>query len=135
MVYDRVKKNSSSWNPAFGQEKTESLFRPQRNSFQPEADTDSTAEPEIPTYSRVARDAIYAKVLKSMEVDGKSLAQTPSPNPQSESRKSESDKVSAETVSLQRTSELPLDGDEEENPAKGGTIQRLCDKCESQQHE
>jgi len=69
MVYERVQKNSSSWSPAFHQDKTESRFRPRPFSIQPEADTEASQEEEIPAYSRADRDAISAKLLQSMGGD------------------------------------------------------------------
>jgi len=60
MVYERVKKHTSSWNPAFHQEKSQSLFRPRPFSIPAQADTEAAEEQEIPAYSRADRDAISA---------------------------------------------------------------------------
>ncbi|HEY9797295.1 MAG TPA: hypothetical protein V6D30_16750, partial [Leptolyngbyaceae cyanobacterium] len=76
MVYERVKKNTSSWNPAFHQEKSESLFKPRPFSIQPEADTEESETQEIPAYSRADRDAISAKLLKTMGANVQTQAET-----------------------------------------------------------
>jgi hypothetical protein len=81
MVYEKVQKDSSSWNPAFQHQKSESLFRSRPFSIPAEADTDSAQEQEIPTYSRADRDAISAKLLKSMDGNVQSQAETPSQKP------------------------------------------------------
>ncbi len=133
MVYERVQKNTSSWSPAFHQHKSESLFRPRPFSIQPKADTDSSQEQAIPVYSRAARDAISAKLLKSMEANGKTQAETESQKSQSEPEE-KADEMSNEAETLQRLSESPDSGDEDDNSPNGGTIQRVCDKCESQLH-
>jgi len=134
MVYERVQKNSSSWSPAFHHADSESLFKPRPFSIQPEADTEASEEQEIPAYSRADRDAISAKLLKSMGGDVQSQAETESQKPESESEELDSDEVSPEAVSLQRQEESPESGDDDENSPNGGTIQRLCDKCESERH-
>jgi hypothetical protein len=133
MVYERVQKDSSSWNPAFHHQKSESLFRSRPFSIPAEADTDSAEEQEIPAYSRADRDAISAKLLKSMEAYGKSQAETQSQKPESKSQE-KADEMSNEAVSLQRLSESPSSGDEDDNLPNGGTRERVCDKCESQLH-
>ena len=84
MVYEKVQKDSSSWNPAFQHQKSESLFRSRPFSIPAEADTDSAQEQEIPAYSRADRDAISAKLLKSMEGNVQSQAETQSQKPKSE---------------------------------------------------
>jgi hypothetical protein len=84
MVYEKVQKDSSSWNPAFQHQKSESLFRSRPFSIPAEADTDSAQEQEIPTYSRADRDAISAKLLKSMDGNVQTQAETQSQKPKLE---------------------------------------------------
>jgi hypothetical protein len=48
MVYEKVQKDSSSWNPAFQHQKSESLFRSRPFSIPAEADTDSAQEQKSP---------------------------------------------------------------------------------------
>jgi hypothetical protein len=134
MVYERVKKNTSSWNPAFHQEKSESLFKPRPFSIQPEADTEESETQEIPAYSRADRDAISAKLLKTMGANVQTQAETELQKSESESEELDSDEISNETEMLQRTSESGESGDEDDDSPNGGNIQRLCDKCESQLH-
>jgi hypothetical protein len=104
-MYERVQKNSSSWSPAFHQHKSESLFRPRPFSIQPEADTEASEEQEIPAYSRADRDAISAKLLKSMGGDVQSQAETQSQKPQSESEELDSDEILNEAETLNRLGE------------------------------
>jgi hypothetical protein len=134
MVYERVQKNSSSWSPAFHQDKTESLFRPRPFSIQPEADTDSAEEQEIPAYSRADRDAISAKLLNTMGANVQTQVETQSQKPESESEELDSDEMSNETQTLQRTSESPEAGDDDDNSPNRGAIQRHVDNSESEQH-
>jgi len=134
MVYERVQKNSSSWSPAFHHADSESLFKPRPFSIQPEADTEDSEEQEIPAYSRADRDAISAKLLKSMETNVQTQAETEVQKVSSESEEQDSEEVSNETQTLQRTSESGESGDDDDISPDGGTIQRLCDKCESELH-
>jgi hypothetical protein len=122
MVYERVQKNSSSWSPAFHQDKSESLFRPRPFSIQPEADTEASEEQEIPAYSRADRDAISAKLLNTMGANVQSQAETESQKPESESEELDSEEMSNETETLQRLSESPESGDDDENSPNRGAI-------------
>jgi len=132
MVYERVQKNSSSWSPAFHQEKTESLFRPRPFSIQPETDTEASQEEEIPAYSRADRDAISAKLLSTMGANVQSQVETESHKPESESEELDSDEVSPEAETLQRQEESPEAGDDDENSPSGGAIQRQEESSESE---
>jgi hypothetical protein len=134
MVYERVQKNSSSWSPAFHQDKSESLFRPRPFSIQPEADTDSAEEQEIPAYSRADRDAISAKLLNTMGANVQTQVETESQKPESESEELDSEEMSNETETLQRLSESPESGDDDENSPNRGAIQRHVDNSESEPH-
>ena len=124
MVYERVKKNTSSWNPAFHQEKSQSLFKPRPFSIQPEADTEESETQEIPAYSRADRDAISAKLLKTMGGDVQSQAETESQKPESESEGLESDEVSPEAETLQRQEESPETGADDDISSNGDHKQR-----------
>ena len=134
MVYEKVQKNTSSWSPAFHQDHSESLFRPRPFSIQTEPDTEESEAQEIPAYSRFDRDAISANLLKTMGANVQTQAETELQKSESESEELDSDEISNETEMLQRTSESGESGDEDDNSPNGGTIQRLCDKCESQLH-
>jgi hypothetical protein len=61
-------------------------------------------------------------------------AETESQKPESESEELDSDEMSNEAETLQRTSESPESGDDDDNSPNGGAIQRVCDKCESELH-
>jgi hypothetical protein len=135
MVYERVKKNTSSWNPAFHQEKSESLFKPRPFSIQPEADTEESETQEIPAYSRADRDAISAKLLKTMGANVQTQAETESQKPESESEGLESDEVSPEAETLQRQEESPESGDDDENSPNGGAIQRQQESSDNEDEE
>ena len=135
MVYERVKKNTSSWNPAFHQEKSESLFKPRPFSIQPEADTEESETQEIPAYSRADRDAISAKLLKTMGGDVQSQAETQSQKPELESEGLESDEVSPEAETLQRQEESPESGDDDENSPNGRAIQRQQESSDNEDEE
>jgi hypothetical protein len=128
-----TQKPQSEESPAFHHHKSESFFRPRPFSIQPQADTEASQEQEIPAYSRVDRDAIWAKLLKSMGGNVQSQAEAESQKPESEPEET-ADEMSNEAVSLQRLSESGESGDEDDNSPNGGTIQRVCDKCESQLH-
>jgi hypothetical protein len=133
MVYERVQKNSSSWSPAFHHADSESLFKPRPFSV-PQADTEESEAQKIPAYSRVDRDVIWAKLLKSMGGDVQTQAETEVQKSSSESEEEDSEEVSNETQTLQRTSESGESGDDDDISPDGGTVQRLCDKCESELH-
>jgi phage-related protein len=134
MVYERVQKNSSSWSPAFHQDKSESLFKPRPFSIQPEADMEDSEKQEIPAYSRADRDAISAKLLNTMGANVQSQAETESQKPESESEELDSEEMSNETETLQRTSESGEAGDDDDNSPHRGAIQRHVDNSESELH-
>ncbi len=128
-----TQKPKSEESPAFHHHNSESFFRPRPFSIQPQADTEASQKQEIPAYSRVDRDAIWAKLLKSMGGNVQTQAEAESQKPESEPEE-KADEMSNEAVSLQRLSESGESGDEDDNSPNGGTIQRVCDKCESQLH-
>jgi hypothetical protein len=60
--------------------------------------------------------------------------ETQSQKPESDSSELDSDEMSNETQTLQRTSESPEAGDDDDNSPSGGAIQRHVDNSESEQH-
>jgi len=135
MVYERVQKNSSSWSPAFHHADSESLFKPRPFSIQPEADMEDSEEQEIPAYSRADRDAISAKLLNTMGANVQTQVETESQKPESESEELDSEEISNERETLQRLSESPEAGDDDENSPSGGAIQRQEESSESEDEE
>ena len=127
-------KPKSEESPAFDHHKSESFFRPRPFSIQPQADTEESEAQEIPTYTRFDRDAISANLLKTMRGDVQTQAETQSQKPESESKELDSEEMSNETETLQRTSESGEAGDDDDNSANGGAIQRHGDNSESERH-
>lgn len=133
MAYQRVHKSASSWNPAFHQDHSESQFKPRPYSVQPEPDTEESEQQEIPAYSRADRDAISAKLLESMGGNIQTQTEAQVQKSSSEPEELDSEEMSNETKTLQRLSGSAEAGADNNNLPNGGTLQRLCDKCESEQ--
>ncbi|HEY9798648.1 MAG TPA: DUF4157 domain-containing protein [Leptolyngbyaceae cyanobacterium] len=127
-------KPKSEESPAFDHHKSESFFRPRPFSIQPQADTEESEAQEIPTYTRFDRDAISANLLKTMGANVQTQAETEVQKSSSESEELDSDEMSNETETLQRTSESGEAGDDDDNSANGGAIQRHGDNSESERH-
>ena len=133
MAYQRVHKSASSWNPAFHQDHSESRFKPRPFSIQPEHDTEESEQQEIPAYSRADRDAISAKLLESMGRNIQTQTEAQVQKSSSEPEELDSEEMSNETQTLQRLSGSAEAGADDDKESNGGTLQRLCDKCESEQ--
>lgn len=134
MAYQRVHQKTSAWSPTFNQDHSESLFKPRPFSVQSEADTEEAETQEIPAYTRFDRDAISTNLLKTMGANVQTLPEVEVQKSESESKEEDSEEISNETEKLQRTGESGEAGDDDDKSPNGAAIQRLCDKCESEQH-
>lgn len=136
-MYKPLQKKNSSWTPTTVQKKSKSPSKLGHFSIQPKPNkksSQSSQSPEIGEYSRDSADRLAANVMRSLEAKGSQEAETPTVQPQSESRISVADVVGQRmptvmplplTPQVRMTSEVVP-----ENP-----IQRQCADCASEQQE
>ncbi|EDX77788.1 hypothetical protein MC7420_3112 [Coleofasciculus chthonoplastes PCC 7420] len=133
-MYKPLQKKNSSWTPTTAQKKSKSPSKLGHFSIQPKPNQKSSQSQEIGEYSRDSADRLAANVMRSLEAKGSQETETPTVQPQSESRISVADVVGQRmstltprtlTPQVRMTSEVVP-----ENP-----IQRQCADCASEQQE
>jgi len=136
-MYKPLQKKNSSWTPTTVQKKSKSPSKLGHFSIQPKPNkksSQSSQSPEIGEYSRDSADTLAANVMRSLEAKGSQETETPTVQPQSESRISVADVVGQRmptvmahplTPQVRMASEVVP-----ENP-----IQRQCADCASEQQE
>jgi len=133
-MYKPLQKKNSSWTPTTVQKKSKSPSKLGHFSIQPKPNKKSSQSPEIGEYSRDSADRLAANVMRSLEAKGSQETETPTVQPQSESRISVADVVGQRmptvmahplTPQVRMASEVVP-----ENP-----IQRQCADCASEQQE
>ena len=134
-MYKPLQKNNSSWTPTTAQKKSKSPSKLGHFSIQPKPKQKSSQSPEIGEYSRDAADRLTANVMRSLEAKGDKETETPTVQPQLESKGISVVDVVGQRMptvmphtlapQIRMTSEVVP-----ENP-----IQRQCADCASEQQE
>ena len=133
-MYKPLQKKNSSWTPTTAQKKNKSPSKLGHFSIQPKPNKKSSQPQEIGEYSRDSADRLAANVMRSLEAKDSQETETPTVQPQSESRISVADVVGSTiptatprtlTPQVRITSEVVS-----EKP-----IQRQCADCASEQQE
>ncbi|EDX77787.1 hypothetical protein MC7420_3111 [Coleofasciculus chthonoplastes PCC 7420] len=133
-MYKPLQKKNSSWTPTTAQKKSKSPSKLGHFSIQPKPNKKSSQPQEIGEYSRDSADRLAANVMRSLEAKDSQETETPTVQPQSESRISVADVVGQRmptvmarplTPQVRMASEVSP-----ENP-----IQRQCADCASPQQE
>ncbi|MEQ8973397.1 MAG: DUF4157 domain-containing protein [Coleofasciculus sp. C1-SOL-03] len=107
-MYKPLQKKNSSWTPTTAQKKTKSPSKLGHFSIQPKPNKKSSQSPEIGEYSRDSADRLTANVMRSLEAKGSQETETPTVQPQSESRISVADVVGQRTPTLTPHTLSPL---------------------------
>jgi hypothetical protein len=92
-MYKPLQKKNSSWTPRTAQKKSKSPSKLGHFSIQPKPNKKSSQSQEIGEYSRDSADRLAANVMRSLEAKGSQETETPTVQPQSESRISVADVV------------------------------------------
>ncbi|MEQ8973394.1 MAG: hypothetical protein RIE73_23695 [Coleofasciculus sp. C1-SOL-03] len=92
-MYKPLQKKNSSWTPTTVQKKSKSPSKLGHFSIQPKPNQKSSQSQEIGEYSRDSADRLTANVMRSLEAKGSQETETPTVQPQSESRISVADVV------------------------------------------
>jgi hypothetical protein len=133
-MYKPLQHKNSSWTPTRAQKKSKSPSKLGHFSIQPKPNKKSSQSPEIGEYSRDSADRLAANVMRSLEAKGSQETETPTVQPQSESRISVADVVGQRTPTLTPhtlTPQVRMASEVvPENP-----IQRQCADCASEQQE
>ncbi|MEQ8468383.1 eCIS core domain-containing protein [Coleofasciculus sp. E1-EBD-02] len=85
-MYKPLQKKNSSWIPSTAQKKSKSPSKLGHFSIQPKPNQKSSQSPEIGKYSRDSADTLAANVMRSLEAKSSQETETPTVQPQSESR-------------------------------------------------
>ncbi|MEQ8972638.1 MAG: DUF4157 domain-containing protein [Coleofasciculus sp. C1-SOL-03] len=133
-MYKPLQHKNSSWTPTRAQKKSKSPSKLGHFSIQPKPNKKSSQSPEIGEYSRDSADRLAANVMRSLEAKDAQETETPTVQPQSESRISVADVVGQRTPTLTPhtlTPQVRMASEVvPENP-----IQRQCADCASEQQE
>ncbi len=133
-MYKPLQKKNSSWTPTTAQKKSKSPSKLGHFSIQPKPNQKSSQSPEIGEYSRDSADRLAANVMRSLEAKDAQETETPTVQPQSESRISVADVVGQRMPTLTPhtlTPQVRMASEvSPENP-----IQRQCADCASPQQE
>ena len=133
-MYKPLQKKNSSWTPRTAQKKSKSPSKLGHFSIQPKPNQKSSHLPEIGEYSRDSADRLAANVMRSLEAKGDKETETPTVQPQSESRISVADVVGQRMPTVMArplTPQVSMASEVvPENP-----IQRQCADCASPQQE
>ncbi|MEQ9372546.1 MAG: DUF4157 domain-containing protein [Coleofasciculus chthonoplastes F3-SA18-01] len=133
-MYKPLQKKNSSWTPTTAQKKSKSPSKLGHFSIQPKPDQKSSQSPEIGEYSRDSADRLAANVMRSLEAKDSQETDTPTVQPQSESRISVADVVGQRMPTVMARTLTPqvrmASEVSPENP-----IQRQCADCASEQQE
>ena len=133
-MYKPLQKKNSSWTPRTAQKKSKSPSKLGHFSIQPKPNQKSSHLPEIGEYSRDSADRLAANVMRSLEAKGSQETETPTVQPQSESRISVADVVGQRMPTVMArplTPQVSMASEVvPENP-----IQRQCADCASPQQE
>ncbi|MEQ9623854.1 eCIS core domain-containing protein [Coleofasciculus chthonoplastes] len=106
-MYKPLQKKNSSWTPTTVQKKSKSPSKLGHFSIQPKPNKKSSHPQEIGEYSRDSADRLAANVMRSLEAKGDET-ETPTVQPQSESRISVADVVGQRTPTLTPHTLSPL---------------------------
>ncbi|MEQ8972640.1 MAG: methylated-DNA--[protein]-cysteine S-methyltransferase [Coleofasciculus sp. C1-SOL-03] len=107
-MYKPLQKKNSSWIPSTAQKKSKSPSKLGHFSIQPKPNQKSSQSPEIGEYSRDSADRLAANVMRSLEAKGSQETETPTVQPQSESRISVADVVGQRMPTLTPRTLTPL---------------------------
>jgi len=92
-MYKPLQKKNSSWTPTTAQKKSNSSSKLGHFPIQPKSNKKSSQSPEIGEYSRDSADRLAANVMRSLQAKDSQETETPTVQPQSESRISVADVV------------------------------------------
>ncbi|MEQ8383629.1 MAG: DUF4157 domain-containing protein [Coleofasciculus sp. A1-SPW-01] len=107
-MYKPLQKKNSSWTPTTAQKKSKSPSKLGHFSIQPKPNQKSSQSQEIGEYSRDSADRLAANVMRSLEAKGSQETETPTVQPQSESRISVADVVGQRMSTLTPRTLTPL---------------------------
>jgi len=107
-MYKPLQKKNSSWTPTTAQKKSKSPSKLGHFSIQPKSNKKSSQPQEIGEYSRDSADRLAANVMRSLEAKDSQDAETPTVQPQSESRISVADVVGQRMPNLTPHTLSPL---------------------------
>jgi len=107
-MYKPLQKKNSSWTPTTAQKKSKSPSKLGHFSIQPKSNKKSSQPQEIGEYSRDSADRLAANVMRSLETKDSQDAETPTVQPQSESRISVADVVGQRMPNLTPHTLSPL---------------------------
>jgi len=107
-MYKPLQKKNSSWTPTTAQKKSKSASKLGHFSIQPKPNQKSSQSPEIGEYSRDSADRLAANVMRSLEAKDSQETETPTVQPQSESRISVADVVGQRMPTLTPHTLSPL---------------------------
>lgn len=107
-MYKPLQKKNSSWTPRTVQKKSKSPSKLGHFSIQPKPNKKSSQSQEIGEYSRDSADRLTANVMRSLEAKGSQETETPTVQPQSESRISVADVVGQRMPNLTPHTLSPL---------------------------
>jgi len=107
-MYKPLQKKNSSWTPTTAQKKSKSASKLGHFSIQPKPQQKSSQSLEIGEYSRDSADRLAANVMRSLEAKDSQETETPTVQPQSESRISVADVVGQRMPSVMAHPLTPL---------------------------